>query len=268
MINDILGFDMPENVVLPDGRVVDPLTALALKHGTDKATHRYTSVYEKLFRPWRETAGKVLEIGIDFGNSLRMWQEYFTKAEIHGIDIHTRCNDFQTDRIKIHIGEQQDVDFLDKVIAAGFDKTIYTDCVTLSDGRTLDLKKAGNLPEEIPGPFDIIIDDGSHDSNHQIDSFMRLFRYGLSANGLYIIEDLHDAAFYGRPDGDYLKHHALRTLKQFVDCVNFIPDGWAPPQWASDNQKAPNWLAKNIVSITFYRFFCVIQKGNNEESSR
>ena len=39
------------------------------------------------------------------------------------------------------------------------------------------------------GPFDIIIDDGSHVGEHIITSFRALFP-DLTANGLYAIEDL------------------------------------------------------------------------------
>ena len=39
--------------------------------------------------------------------------------------------------------------------------------------------------------FDIIIDDGSHMTKHQIDTFEHLFETMLVDGGLYVIEDLH-----------------------------------------------------------------------------
>lgn len=41
----------------------------------------------------------------------------------------------------------------------------------------------------INNTLDIIIDDGSHNENHQVFSFMTLEKY-LSPNGIYVIEDI------------------------------------------------------------------------------
>ena len=41
------------------------------------------------------------------------------------------------------------------------------------------------------GPFDLIIDDGSHRSSHMISSFNWLFAEGLKESGIYFVEDLH-----------------------------------------------------------------------------
>src|SRR4029077_13951854 len=66
------------------------LCALAEKYGTDKRPepkgHGYTHFYHSLFSERRESVKKVLEIGIDVGASLRMWEEYFPNATIYAID--------------------------------------------------------------------------------------------------------------------------------------------------------------------------------------
>jgi hypothetical protein len=41
------------------------------------------------------------------------------------------------------------------------------------------------------GPFDIILDDGSHKTHHQIISFGALFRDALKDGGCYMVEDVH-----------------------------------------------------------------------------
>ncbi len=90
-----------------------------------------------------------------------MWQDYFTKANIIGIDIDERfkLNEKKfSDRVKIYIGDQIDEKFLDKVCK---DKQ-----------------------------FEVIIDDGGHKMSQQIGSFKILWKY-LKPGGLYIIEDLH-----------------------------------------------------------------------------
>jgi len=48
------------------------------------------------------------------------------------------------------------------------------------------------------GPFDIVIDDGSHISQHQIKTFEYCFIHCVKPGGLYIVEDLQ-TSFYGPP---------------------------------------------------------------------
>jgi hypothetical protein len=95
-----------------------------------------------------------------------MWHDYFTNAIIYGIDnfddliyktINFKKEQIENDRLKIFIGDQSDEIFLKK----NFDG-IY---------------------------FDIIIDDGSHRSWHQQQSFKYLFPK-VNSGGYYIIEDL------------------------------------------------------------------------------
>jgi hypothetical protein len=52
--------------------------------GGDKGTvHSYIDqYYETALAPYRTTALRVLEIGINQGHSLMMWKEYFLQAEI------------------------------------------------------------------------------------------------------------------------------------------------------------------------------------------
>ena len=67
---------------------IDPLTALAIRHGTDKwGPHFYTPVYHELFAHLRDAAVRLLEIGIGGygyqtvgGASLRMWADYFPRG--------------------------------------------------------------------------------------------------------------------------------------------------------------------------------------------
>jgi hypothetical protein len=50
---------------LPADDQLDPLTQLAIKHGTDKwGPHFYTPVYHKLFAHLRERPLRLLEIGV------------------------------------------------------------------------------------------------------------------------------------------------------------------------------------------------------------
>lgn len=144
------------------------LCKLAHKYGTDK-TH-YTPFYSLLLEGRRNTVASVLEIGIGTpsamqhvagykpGASLRMWEEYFPQAYIYGMD-----NDasvlFETERI-------------------------YTFCADQSRPDTYTLRA------DIHERFDLIIDDGSHNAEHQLITFKAL-KPRLRPGGLYIIEDVN-----------------------------------------------------------------------------
>jgi len=55
---------------------------------TDKnTTHSYLPLYQKLLIKKKETAKNVLEIGISDGGSIKLWSDFFTNANIYGIDI-------------------------------------------------------------------------------------------------------------------------------------------------------------------------------------
>ena len=141
------------------------LCDLAIKHNTDKAGW-YTPVYDLLLNGRREDVKTILEIGVgtkeamqhvpDYepGASLRMWGDYFPNAIVFGADIVTNNlpNVFQLDQ-----------------------------------GNAAQLKRAG----EIHGPFDLVVDDGSHNLHHQILSAQTLMPF-LRKGGLYIIEDVNN----------------------------------------------------------------------------
>lgn len=63
------------------------LDEIGLKYNTDKSSraHGYLDFYEKYFP--KDLQGRILEIGVMDGYSLKMWNEYYSKAEIIGIDI-------------------------------------------------------------------------------------------------------------------------------------------------------------------------------------
>ena len=132
----------------------------------DKGTvHSYIEVYEERLSPYRLSAKNVLEIGLFSGESLRMWEEYFENAEVHGID----CDELP------HGGM---VD-LRPMIAEGTHKISIIDAT-----NSAQVKKAfGSMK------FDVIIEDASHQLAHQL-SIYDIFKNHLSDGGIYIIEDI------------------------------------------------------------------------------
>ncbi|MEM9552852.1 MAG: class I SAM-dependent methyltransferase [Acidobacteriota bacterium] len=151
------------------------LLDLCETHQTDKCPyhHGYVEFYDKLFSPLRSEARKVFEIGVLRGESMRLWEAYFPRAEIYGIDIKD-TSEHDSDRISTAIADQASRSDLHQLI------------------------------EQIGGDFDIIIDDGGHTMEQQQISFGALFPH-LKAGGLYVIEDIHTSFFgprYGvEPNG-------------------------------------------------------------------
>ena len=141
-----------------------PLCRLARKYGTDKGgrhlfagdtCHNYTPTYWMLLEAKRDTAKNVLEIGVHTGASLRMWEEFFPYARIIGLDKNQECF-FSTARISC---------------------------------RWVDQSNPGDLGLIHTHEYDLIVDDGSHEPEHQILSARTLMPY-LAEDGIYVIEDL------------------------------------------------------------------------------
>jgi hypothetical protein len=137
--------------------------------------HHYGYTYDALFRRFKYRRIKLLEIGIGGygkrlgGESLNAWQAYFPFATIIGCDIEdkTRLSTFRT---KIYMLDQS------------------------SKAQLEELREKENA-------FDIIIDDGSHLSSHQICAFETLFG-ALKSGGIYIIEDVQTSYWsHGGWDG-------------------------------------------------------------------
>jgi len=134
------------------------LAELAIKHKTDKVQWGYIDHYERYFPEiTRYFDLKILEIGVKRGASLRMWQDYFYKAKIYGMDINSNCA--HPTGTTIFIGDQSKKEDLQA------------------------FKKKHGLG------FDFIVDDGGHSTRQQITSFKCLWE-AVEPRGLYVIEDL------------------------------------------------------------------------------
>jgi tetratricopeptide (TPR) repeat protein len=215
---------------------IDPLTRLAIKHGTDKwGPHFYTPVYHRLFAALRDRPIRLLEIGVGGfelmtagGASLAMWADYFSSGQITGIDIAEKRL-APHPRIKLFRGSQDD---------AGFLKTV-------SDAR---------------GPFDIIIDDGSHIPKQVVASFHALLP-ALADGGIYVIEDVQ-TTFWPRFGGSTMRGgDTLKLAHTVLECLNHaeIAVGGASHALPS--------FAKQIKMFRAFHNLLVIDKGDNSEPS-
>jgi hypothetical protein len=127
------------------------------------ARHTYGYTYGKLFWSFKYKPIKLLEIGVGGdatdlgGESLNAWQLYFPFAQIIGCDLYDKRR-LARGRIKIYQLDQSSEDQLEVLRNS---------------------EKA----------FDIVIDDASHISAHQVLTFERLYP-ALREGGIYVIEDV------------------------------------------------------------------------------
>lgn len=145
------------------------------KYGSDKDRNGYTHFYEPLFKNLRMKSISLLEIGIGTlipgapssmvgyhlegyapGGSLRAWRDYFPTADVTGVDIQPDTQ-FSEERITTHLASSMNRQEVDAAL------------------------KEKN--------FDIIIDDGSHYDEHQVQTLKNLW-HRLNPGGFYIIEDI------------------------------------------------------------------------------
>lgn len=215
---------------------IDALTRLAIRHGTDKwGPHFYTRVYHELFSGQRDRPIRLLEIGVGGydlrtagGASLAMWADYFPSGQITGIDIAEKRLALNP-RIKVFQGSQDDPSFLKKVC----------------DER---------------GPFDIVIDDGSHVPKQVVASFHLLFP-SLVVGGTYVIEDMQ-TAFWPRFGGSILHGgDTVKLARTLIECLNHAEIA------VVDQSHSFPPFAKQIKSFRAFHNIFVIEKGDNSEPS-
>lgn len=184
------------------------LEQLAAKYQTDKLDHGYIPFYEQHLP---KEPKRILEIGVKEGRSLAMWAEYFPGAEIHGLDL---FEENASDKVILDI----DIMTNGRSSLGRFFLHKGNQC----DWRVLELLRKYD--------FDVIIDDGSHNSRDQMMTFFGLF------NGKhYFIEDLHCNLdeFYSQ----WLPEE-LRATYVFGDIMNLnFQDGAAPHINFSQDQK-------------------------------
>ncbi len=70
---------------------------------TDKSTvHSCLPLYQQLFNSKKETAKNMIEVGIYYIRSIKLWSDHFTNAHVHGMDIMHRGRQRAT-RTTLHI---------------------------------------------------------------------------------------------------------------------------------------------------------------------
>ena len=159
---------------------------------TPSIRHPYTPFYDLILSRFRFRSGRLLEIGIGAPNlmqpicgenyqpgaSLRMWAKYLPYFQIHGADT-----------VDLPVN--------------------YPRIAT----RQTDATGPG-FAEVMHGPWDIIIDDGSHRPEDQAKTFA-MMRGELAPGGVYVIDDV------GCADAVALPYDASRFISDFSPHAHF-----------------------------------------------
>ncbi|WP_435593632.1 hypothetical protein [Nocardia sp. bgisy118] len=213
------------------------LTELAVFYGSDKwGMHRYTPHYEFHFGGFRDKAVRLLEIGVgghrdpySGGASLRMWEEYFPRGLIYGVDIFDK-RPLNHGRVRTFEGHQADRRFLDAILSE-------------------------------TGELDIVIDDGSHINSDVIASFCSIFPH-LRDGGLYVIEDTQTSYWPGYGGSSV----ELNDLSVTMGFFKAMVDGLNYEEYIGIDY-TPTYTDLNIVNISFYHNLIFIRKGDNREGT-
>lgn len=202
------------------------LDAMGLRAGTDKASmhHDFLRFYEPFLRPMRFANVSVLEIGVLNGSSLAMWSEYFTSGRIVAIDVEPSAKRFETGRARVEIADQGDIADLVRVA------TQY-------------------------GPFDLVLDDGSHFWDHQITSFRYLLPF-VKPGRFYILEDLDTS--YGSYIAEY-QHGATESAARFLQRMTDYMVGDAVLDISREQDPFIRSYARRLEFITFARRTSIIK---------
>lgn len=180
------------------------------KATSDKKLHNYGHAYAEYFDPIKYDKIAFLEIGLQGGDSITLWKNFFPNAFIYGLDKGEIYQGFRqhegSENLKIFVGDQANVTFLRQM-------------------KEVIQKEVGSL--------EFIIDDGGHTMQQQQTSLVELLPI-VKPGGYYFIEDL-ETSYYekctfgcwgccgGGPPGK--NGTTVNVLKGMLDVLNedFIP---------------------------------------------
>lgn len=198
----------------------------------------YIEIYDHHFLEYKRKSEtcciNILEIGVLGGGSIELWNEYFNgNCFIYALDINEKCMKFQKkyNNVKIFIGDQENKEFLNSIIS------------------------------QIP-KLDIIIDDGGHKMNQQINSFEVLYTH-LDYSGTYLCEDCH-TSYWKKWDGGS-ENSFIEYTKKLIDNLNVLHTLSSGASRAWRNKNLSPEFAKDTLCITYYDSVVIIKKRHNRK---
>ena len=165
--------------------------------------HPYSSVYSMLLSPLRHKPIQFVEIGIAYGASANAWGNWFTNAHLYFFD--------------------RDENFVNSVKQTTTVQSALMDVAKPGDVHRALLAASSDL-------YDVILDDSSHDFDHQI----RIIKESIvhvKSGGYIIIEDIYRS----RNEKDY--EDALADVMDKINTAYFVicnHDERYSPGWNND----------------------------------
>ena len=200
---------------------------------TDKVTHHeYHKYYEPVLKPYYNSHGSIVEIGLGTGQSLPMWQNLFKHAHIYGVD--KEYENSGNDRYTIYKGDQSSVNDLNDLRKSLTDKNVF-----------------------------FINDDGSHIPEHQLLTFNTLFPI-LKEGGIYIIEDIETSYWTKGECYNYKTRYGYKHPDSIVEIFKDASD-IMNREFIVDKTNLSNKILHHdyIESVTFARNCIIIKKNYN-----
>lgn len=112
------------------------------------------------------------------------------------------------------------------------------------------------------GPFDVIIDNGSHINAHQVTTFYSLFEH-LRDGGTYVIEDTQTSYWPGSFGGAHAPDPAFTQTctGEMLELAKYVNHA----EFQSNKETDPRRLvyAQGIRRISFEHNMIILEKGNN-----
>jgi hypothetical protein len=186
------------------------LAALAAAHGTDKLRHGYIPVYDSHIGPGKSGIRAVLEFGVLYGSSIKMWRDWLPQSTIVGIDNFSGImGAWRNHGHGRHIANH--TKFLVEARAG-----LHGDHVVLLDRNVSNEAGLRTAVADLRAhaPFDLIIDDASHSSHDQMACLAAALPL-LRPGGLFIIEDIHTSLERGYDLPPTSSQTALRVVERF-----------------------------------------------------
>ena len=133
----------------------------------------------------KDTAKNVLEVGVWEGGSIKLWNDFFSNATIHGVDM-------------LHIDKMwEGIKNNDKII-------LHTSTNAYDESFVNNTFLHKNIK------FDFMLDDGPH-SLESMKQFIKLYSRIMADDGILIIEDVQSWDWI-----EILSNEVTDNLKQFV----------------------------------------------------
>ena len=188
--------------------------------------------YKRLLAAMEPEPRRVLEIGVKGGGSTAFWKALFPSATVVGVDLKLRWLPGLSEDGVIHL-----------------------------QGDQTDVVRMREIADEY-GPFDLIIDDGSHVASHQVTTMRTLLPH-VHPGGFYVVEDIHASvkASSTRPvdyGDDIWADFTVAILQR-------LRRGPAPP--ASDGAQLGHDLAPRVAEIIIARQVLALRVKDRTEAA-